>query len=161
MIIWYWWVTEAISGESRRDEDLLARPVDIRPPGMAVGEQAEVGGKAIPAKPKQAPRAVVHEGETGVAESTGEGEEGTRPIPGRRRNVRGGGVPTDRKPTEKATPGRIPTEGERLAVEPADVAPADRNNRIGALDWEEAMVTWLDFSLFRSIKEIGLVVPPL
>ena len=135
--------------------------MDLRPPGMALGAPPKGYGKTVPGKPEQAPGAVVHEGETGVAEPTGEGEEGARPAPGRRRSVRGSNKPTVRKPTEAAAPRRIPTEGERLAVEPAELSPADRNNRIGALDWEEAMVTWLDFSLFRSTKEIGLVVPRL
>ena len=148
-IIWYRWVTEAISGESRRDKDLLERPVDLGPSGVAHGEPPEGYGKTVPGKPEQAPGAVVHEGETVLAEPTGEGEEGTRPKPGRRRNVRGSDQPTFGRPTKEATSARIPTEDERMAVEPAKIAPADRNNRIGALDWEEAMVTWLDFSLFR------------
>ena len=145
---------EAISGEPRRDKDLLERPLDIRPPGMAHGEPPEGYGKTVPGKPEQAPRAVVHEGETVLAEPTGEGEEGTRPKPGRRRSVRRSGMPSTGEPTEEAATGGITTEDERLAHKPA-LTPADRNNRIGALDWEEAMVTWLDFSLFRSTKELG------
>lgn len=79
----------------------------------------------------------MHEGETVLAEPTGEGEEGTGLKPGRRRSVRRSDQPPVREPTEEAAPGRIPTEDERLAVEPAKIAPADRNNRIGALDWKE------------------------
>lgn len=125
---------EAISGESRRDENILERPVDIRPSGMALGTPPEVGGKTVPGKPEQAPGAVVHEGETGVAEPAGERKEGAEVRPGRRRSVRRSDQPTVRKPTEKAAPGRIPTESERLAVEPADIGPNNRNNRIEPTD---------------------------
>ena len=118
--------------------------MDLGPSGVAHGESPEGYGKTVPGKPEQAPGAVVHEGETGLAEPTSEGEEGAGRLPGRRRSVRRSDQPTFGRPTKEATPARIPTEDERLAVEPAKIGPADRNNRIGALDWEEAMVTWLD-----------------
>jgi hypothetical protein len=118
--------------------------MDVRPPRVAHGEPPAGHGKALPAGPEQAPGTAVHEGKAGVAEPAGKGEEGTKPKPSRRRSVRRSDQPTRREPSEEAAPGRVPTEDERLAVEPAEMAAADRNNRIGALDWEEAMVMWLD-----------------
>ncbi len=129
--------------------------MDLGPPGVVHGEPPAGGGKALPAGSKQAPGTTVHEGETGLAKPAGEGEKGAEPKPGRRGSVRRSDQPSGGEPGEKAAPVRVPTEDERLAVEPAEIAAADRNNRIGALDWEEAMVTWLDFSLFRSTKELG------
>ena len=137
MIIRYRWVTEAISGEPGGDENILERPVDLGPSGVAHGEPSEGYGKTVPGKPEQAPGAVVHEGKTGLAEPAGEGEKGTRPKPRRRRNILRSGVPSTGEPTEEAATGGPPAGNERLAYKPA-LTPADRNNRIGALDWEEA-----------------------
>ena len=100
--------------------------MDLGPPGMAHGKPPAGYGKTVPGKPEQAPRAVVHEGETVLAEPTGEGEEGTRLRPGRRRGVRGGNQPSGGEPTEEAATGGITTEDERLATEPSDVAPLSK-----------------------------------
>ena len=129
------WVTEEISGESRRDEDLLERPVDLGPSGVAHGEPPEGYGKTVPGKPEQAPGAVVHEGETVLAEPAGEREEGAGLRPSCRRSVRGSDQPSGGEPGEKAAPTRIPTEDERLAVEPAEQVIVSRMQIKLALNW--------------------------
>jgi len=108
--------------------------VDRRQTGVAHGAPTEANGEVIPGEPGRTPSDVVPDREGVVAGPAGEGGEGTRLPGGRQRNVRGDNRPVGGGEPQEAASTRITTEDDRLVNEPFDLSPADRNNRIRALD---------------------------